>query len=101
MAHLLIKDLPDSERPRERLMKVGPENLKTTELIAILLRTGTKGNSALTVAENLLQKFPNLDQLAKASVDQLRQIKGIGQDKAIALQTAFTLAKRMAAELHQ
>jgi len=99
MSHLLIKDLPDSERPRERLMLVGAEALKTSELIAILLRTGTKGSSALTVAENILQKFPALDQLARASIDELCQIKGIGRDKAIGLKTAFTLAKRMADEL--
>jgi DNA repair protein RadC len=101
MGPLLIKDLPNTERPRERLMQLGAEALRTAELIAILLRTGTKGNSAVGVAEQLLVKFPTLDQLAKATVPQLRQIKGIGRDKAIALKTAFTLAQRMAAELHQ
>lgn len=94
-----IKDLPDFERPRERLVAHGADNLKSAELIAILLRTGTKGFSALQIAEQLLQKFGSLDHLAKASLEDLRKIKGIGQDKAIALRAAFTLAQRMAREL--
>jgi DNA repair protein RadC len=96
-----IKDLPDGERPRERLAALGADALKNSELIAILLRTGTKGVSAIQVAEQLLQKFGALDNLARASLPELRQIKGIGRDKAIALTSAFTLARRMALELRQ
>ena len=96
-----IKDLPDSERPRERLAALGADALKNSELIAILLRTGMKGVSAIQVAEQLLQKFGALDNLARASLPELRQIKGIGRDKAIALTSAFTLARRMALELRQ
>lgn len=98
-AHLRIKDLPDSERPRERLAEQGAEALRNAELIAILLRTGMKGNSALQIAEQLLHKFGTLDQLARASLDELRQTKGVGRDKAIALKSAFTLAQRMAQEI--
>ena len=94
-----IKDLPDTERPRERLVAYGAENLKSAELIAILLRTGTKGASALQIAEQLLLKFGSLENLARASLEDLRKIKGIGRDKAIALKSAFTLAQRMAQEL--
>jgi DNA repair protein RadC len=94
-----IKDLPDAERPRERLAAKGAENLRSAELIAILLRTGTKGASALQIAEQLIQKFGSLDCLARASLEDLRQTKGIGRDKAIALKSAFTLAQRMAQEL--
>jgi len=93
-----IKDLPDSERPRERLVALGADALKTSELIAILLRTGMKGVSAIQVAEQLLQKFGSLDNLSRAGVDELR-IKGVGRDKAIALKSAFTLARRMALEM--
>jgi len=96
----LIRDLPEGERPRERLSQLGADALRNAELVAILLRTGTKGVSAIKIAENLLQKFGTLDALARASLLQLRQIKGIGPDKAIALKSAFTLAKRMAQELH-
>jgi DNA repair protein RadC len=98
---LLIKELPNSERPRERLMEYGADALKNSDLIAILLRTGLKGVSAIQVAEQVLQKFVTLDNLSRASVDDLRQIKGIGRDKAIALKSAFTLARRMASELRE
>jgi DNA repair protein RadC len=94
-----IKDLPGNERPRERLVEHGAEALRNAELIAILLRTGLKGFSAIQVAEQLLSKFGTLDRLARASLDEIRQTKGIGRDKAIALRSAFTLAQRMAQEL--
>ncbi len=101
MSHgLRIKDLPASERPRERLADKGADALSNAELIAILLRTGMKGLSAIEVAQQLLQKFRTLAGLERASLDQLRQVKGIGRDKAIALKAAFTLARRMAQELH-
>src|SRR5580704_19243759 len=100
-ASIRIKDLPDNERPRERLAQFGADALKNSELIAILLRTGLKGASAVQVAEQLLNKFTTLDNLARASLADLRQIKGIGRDKAIALTSAFTLARRMAAEIRQ
>jgi DNA repair protein RadC len=96
---LRIKDLPGSERPRERLVQQGAESLRNAELIAILLRTGLKGASALQVAEHLLHRFECLERLAQASVDELCQTRGIGRDKAIALKSAFTLAQRMAQEI--
>ncbi len=98
-ASIRIKDLPDSERPRERLVALGADALRTAELIAILLRTGLKGVSAIQVGEQLVQKFVSLDGLSRASLNDLRQIKGVGRDKAIALKAAFTLARRMALEL--
>lgn len=98
---LLIREMPEQERPRERLLALGAESLKHTELIAILLRTGLKGVSAVSVAEQMLKRFGTLADLARASVDDLRQTKGVGRDKAIALKAAFTLAQRMAAELHR
>lgn len=98
---LRIKDMPGQERPRERLAEHGADALKDTELIAILLRTGMKGLSAIDVAEVLLKKYDRLENLARASLDELRQVKGIGRDKAIALKAAFTLAKRMAQDLRR
>jgi DNA repair protein RadC len=98
---LRIMDMPLNERPRERMAEQGADALKNSELIAILLRTGLKGLSALDVAEQLLKKFDTLDNLSRASIEDLRQIKGIGRDKAIALKSAFTLARRMAAEIRQ
>jgi DNA repair protein RadC len=98
---LLIKELPNSERPRERLIEKGADALKHSELIAILLRTGTKGVSAIQVAEQVLQRFDSLDSLSRATIAELRQVKGVGRDKAIALKSAFTLARRMAEEIHK
>lgn len=97
--HLRIKDLPDRERPRERLVDHGADALRNAELIAILLRMGTKGRSAIQVADELLLRFGSLEQLARASLADLQKTKGIGRDKAIALKSAFTLARRMALEL--
>jgi DNA repair protein RadC len=99
MAHLLIRDMPEHERPRERLVENGAEALRDAELIAILLRTGMKGVSAIQIAEQLLRKFGTLDGLARASLEELSGVKGIGRDKAIALKSAFTLAQRMAREM--
>lgn len=98
-AGLRIHDLPTQERPRERLAALGAESLAQAELIAILLRTGTKGWSALQIAQQLLTRFGTLDQLARASLDDLRQLNGIGRDKAVTLKAAFTLARKMAEEL--
>ena len=70
--------------------------MRDAELIAILLRTGTKGRSAVQIAEELLHRFGTLNALARASLQDLGEVKGIGRDKAIALKSAFTLAARMA-----
>lgn len=96
---LLIKDLPNTERPRERLLKHGADALRHAELIAILLRTGTKGRSAVDVAESTLMKYGTLGQLAMARIEDLCSINGVGPDKAIALKSAFTLAKRLNSEV--
>ena len=95
-----IRDLPASEKPRERLQAKGADALRESELIAILLRTGTQGLSAIDVAQSLLTKFGSLEALAKAPVDELR-VKGVGPDKAVTLKAAFSLAKRMADELRE
>ena len=100
MSNLLIREMPEHERPRERLVLKGAESLRDAELIAIILRTGMKGVSAIQIAEQLLLKFGTLDRLARASLEELAQVKGVGRDKAIGLKGAFTLAQRMARELH-
>ena len=94
-----IKDIPAHERPRERLAAGGPDSLANSDLIAILLRTGLQGKSALVIAQELLAKFQTLDRLSQAAVKELCEVKGIGRDKAVTLQAAFTLARRMAAEI--
>lgn len=98
---LKIKDQPASERPRERLAAKGPGALTDAELIAILLRTGLRGANAVEIGAQLLRKFGSLQALARASVDDLRKVKGIGRDKAVTLLAAFTLARKMAEELQR
>lgn len=100
-SHIRMKDMPAQERPRERLVANGAENLKTSELLAILLRTGSRGVSAIDLGERLVQQFGTLDKLARAPLAELQKVKGIGRDKAIALKSAFTLAQRMARELRE
>ena len=94
-----IKDLPSKSRPRERLLSQGSEKLSNQDLIAILLRTGTKGSSALGLADSLLTQFKTLGALAQADLAEIEKVKGIGPDKAVTLKSAFTLANRMAQEL--
>lgn len=78
----------------------GAEALRNADLVAILLRTGLQGRSAIQVAEGLVSRFGSLGRLAVASLDELCETKGIGRDKAVTLKAAFTLAQRMARELH-
>ena len=94
-----IKDMAAKDRPRERLVLEGADALSNAELIAILLRTGLKGYSAIHIAQQLLAKFGTLDGLARAPLEELRQVKGVGRDKAVTLKAAFTLARKMAAEM--
>ena len=96
---LRLKDQPASQRPRERLAAKGAGALADAELIAILLRTGLKGTNVVQVGQQLLNKFGSLQALAKASVEDLQKVKGIGRDKAVTLMAAFALAHKMAEEL--
>ncbi|HEV2436509.1 MAG TPA: DNA repair protein RadC [Verrucomicrobiae bacterium] len=98
---LRLKDQPVSERPRERLVQHGADALSHAELIAILLRTGLKGANAVEIGRQLLQKFGTLQLLARASVEDLRTVKGIGRDKAVTLMAAFALARKMAEDLQR
>lgn len=96
-----IKDIPAHERPRERLAEKGASALGDAELVAILLRTGLQGRSAIEVAQDLLKQFGTFNRLSGASLKELQGIKGVGRDKAITLQAAFALAQRMAGELRR
>jgi DNA repair protein RadC len=99
MNSLRIKDQPAGERPRERLAAHGPDALSQAELIAILLRTGLKGANAVDIGRQLIAKYGSLSSLARASLEELQTLKGIGPDKAVTLAAAFALARRMAEEL--
>lgn len=96
--HLRLKDQPPAERPRERLLQRGADALTTAELLAILLRTGHPGANAVEVGHELLRRFGSLHGLAQATVEELREVKGVGRDKAVTLAGAFALARRLVEE---
>lgn len=90
---LAIKNLPAHERPREKLIAKGVGNLTDRELLAILLRTGQKGKSALDIAESILAKYPKKKILGVSFAD-LKKMNGIGADKACTLLAAIEFTKR-------
>ncbi len=96
-----LKDQPVGERPRERLIERGAQALSPAELVAILVRTGLRGTNALDIGKQLVCKFGSLGAMARASVDDLRSVRGIGPDKAVTLVAAFTLASKIAEELQR
>lgn len=88
-----MADLPARERPRERLTRLGPEALAERELLALVLGSGRRGESALDVATALLAEFGGLGQLARARPEELRRRGGIGAARAAALVAAFRLGR--------
>jgi DNA repair protein RadC len=91
----LLRDLPASERPRERLARLGAEALKDEELLAILLRTGRKGESALDLARAILENAGGVGRLATFSVAQLVKASRLGPVQAVTLCAALELASRV------
>ncbi|MDF2699265.1 MAG: repair protein RadC [Haloplasmataceae bacterium] len=89
-----LKELPIEERPREKLELKGAKMLSNHELLAILLRTGTKNRSAITLAQEIICKYPNLSMLRSITIDELIEIKGIGRTKAIQILAAIELGYR-------
>ena len=88
-----IKDLPKSDRPREKLIAKGAENLKDSELLAILLRTGTTGKNVIEIASQILTKYSK-KRLLQMTYEDLSKISGIDSAKATTLLAAFELSKR-------
>jgi DNA repair protein RadC len=93
---LMIRDFPQDERPRERFIQNGPASLSNHELIAILLRTGTKDESVLQLSNRLLTNFEGLRLLKDATLEEMTEIKGIGQAKAIQILAAVEIGRRIA-----
>lgn len=91
-----IKDLPQHERPRERLRDLGPAALSNSELLAILLRTGTARFTAIELASNLLSRFGSLNNLAQMSVAELGREHGMGVAKSAQVLAALELGRRTA-----
>lgn len=96
-----IKDLPNDDQPREKLAAKGADSLTDAELIAILLRTGTKGRNVVEVARDLIMEFGDFTSLGKKSIQELTKILGIGRDKAVTLSAAFEIGKRTAIQISE
>ena len=95
-----IKELPLSERPYEKLEKYGPESLSNAELLAIIIKTGTKEESSISIAQRILNlnknvETKNLRFLQEIAIEEFMQIKGIGKVKALQLKAIGELTKRI------
>ncbi len=92
--HYSIHNLPENDRPRERLLRYGPETLSTVELIAIILGSGTRGIPILKLAQDIVMTFGDLRKLSEATIEELCQIKGLGAAKAIQIKASLNLGLR-------
>jgi DNA repair protein RadC len=94
-----VHDLPLSERPRERLLKLGSEALSAQEILALILGRGIKGESVMVTSQKLLSRFGNLKGIADASAEELTQTRGIGPAKAAQIKAALELSRRLEADV--
>jgi DNA repair protein RadC len=90
-----IRDLPMSERPRERLQKFGAEALSAQEILALILGRGISGESVMVTAQRLLSQFGSLKGIGDASLEELAKVRGIGLAKAAQIRAAFELTSRL------
>lgn len=93
-----IKGWPEGERPREKLLKFGEHMLTDSELLAILLRSGTKGNSAVDLGRNLITKFKNFRNMSHTDISQWREFKGLGDAKICQIKAAIEIGRRFMTE---
>jgi DNA repair protein RadC len=93
-----IKELHSAERPRERLLALGPQALSNAELIAILVRTGVPGENAVQVGQRLLQTFGGISGLHRATLQDLQGQHGLGEAKAAQIKAAIELGRRLTLE---
>lgn len=98
MAEQKVKDWPENERPRERLIKYGAEGLSDAQLLAIILRTGVGGKGVMSLARTLLDSFKTLQSMDTAAPAELKAIKGLGIAKIAQIKAAFELGKRLMSE---
>ena len=93
-----IHDLPEEERPRERLVELGEQALSVQELLQIILGRGVAGESVAVTAQRLLSQFGSLEKLAEASIEELSSIKGIGLAKATQIKAVFEIGRRFSTQ---
>ncbi len=89
-----LKNWPEAERPRERLLQLGADKMSDAQLLGIILRTGAGGRTAVDLGRELLEKFGDLAGVARAGVKELREVKGIGPAKAAEIKAAIELGRR-------
>jgi DNA repair protein RadC len=94
--HATVRELPTNERPRERLQHFGPQALSLVELLAIILRTGSRGDNALELANKLLAKYGGLPGLARADFRELCAEHGMGEAKSAQVKAALEIGRRLA-----
>lgn len=92
---IMIKDVPKEDRPRERAIRLGTGHLSNQEILAVLLGSGTKEESVMTLAGRVLMHFEGLKLLQDATIEELTAIKGIGRAKGVQILAAIELGKRM------
>lgn len=90
-----IADIPVNERPREKAIRYGINSLSNTELLAILIKSGTKEESAIALAQRLINKYGGLDELFNADLDDLKKIKGVKDAKGTEIIAVGELSKRL------
>ncbi|MFA6532929.1 MAG: DNA repair protein RadC [Patescibacteria group bacterium] len=93
-----LYDLPVNERPRERLVKYGVESLSLQELLSIIFGRGVKGESVINISQKLIAAFSSLGKLSEASIEELKEIKGLGLAKACQLKACFEISRRLIKE---
>jgi len=94
MDNVRIRDIPEEERPRERLIRNGPESLSNAELLGVILRTGSNKENVVSLSSRILSKY-NIKQLSLANVSRLMQENGVGKAKAAQIAAVFELSRRL------
>ncbi len=95
---MLIKDIPEGERPREKLFQRGPGALSDAEILAVFFSTGRAGISAIELGREMINRFGSLRNLSRATTEELCQIQGVGPAKAAQLAAVFEFGRRLAHE---
>ena len=95
---MLIKDIPEDERPREKLLQRGAEALSDAEILALFFSTGRAGTSAIDLGREMIQRFGNLRNMSRATTEELLHLPGIGPAKAAQLAAVFEFGRRLAHE---
>ncbi|EAC9407325.1 JAB domain-containing protein, partial [Listeria monocytogenes] len=92
---MLTHEISENEKPREKLQNYGIEALSSSELVALIIETGTKNESVLTIANRIIMKFKNVGEMQYASIEEFQLVNGIGIAKASKIMAAIELGRRI------